>query len=285
MLSYIALDLASNDQYRFGHDTMEITFNSLVQEAYSDFDLSLWLLMYNTTAIDHLNTNRPIYPSSFDFSSFDLADMLRNGGRIDITEAFVNELNNPDFDLSSFNLQEMINTLYGDGHMNDIRDWEPVMMFQSLINYINANSVSDDGWYNDFVIEYNDCYWYDKDCTEEEERFYQCYWYDIGCPDDKPKTTDDQGFEHWIDCWENTSSWCSDEDPTGKYYDCYMYGDRCEDPIWYDCYWYGDCGEHNSNQHIDTMEEWLECWRNTRYLECGENHSEYYDCYMYEEGC
>ena len=164
MLSYIALDLATNG-------TMEVTFNSLVHEAYSDFDLELWLLMYNTSAID-LNSTRPIYARYFDFSSFNLADALRNGGRMDMTEAFVAGLNNPNYDLSSFDLQEMVSAIYGDEPMNDIRDWEVGMMFQSMIDYINANSVSDSDWFNDFVIEYNDCYWYDEDCTEEEERFY-----------------------------------------------------------------------------------------------------------------
>ena len=174
MLSYIALDLATDG-------TMNIGFNSFVHEAYEGFDLELWLMTYNTTAINFEST-RPIYARDFDFSSFNLADVLRNGGNLDMTEPFMAELYNPDYDLSSFDLTEMLNAKYGDEPINDIREWEVKSMFRAMIDYINMHSFSDDAWFNDFEIEYNDCYWYDEDCTPEEERFYQCYWYDIGCP-------------------------------------------------------------------------------------------------------
>merc|ERR1712226_172600 len=86
MLSFIAIDLATGG-------SMEVTFNSLVHEAYSNFELEPWLLMYNTTAID-FNSTRPIYVRDFDFSSYNLADVLQHGGRFDMTEQFVKELNN-----------------------------------------------------------------------------------------------------------------------------------------------------------------------------------------------
>jgi len=69
-------------------------------------------------------------------------------------------------------------------------------------------------------------------------------------------------FEHWIDCYENTESYCFDEDPTGKYYDCYIFGTGCEDPLWYTCYWYGECDEGSSFFDDNSFDEWLahECY-------------------------
>jgi len=117
------------------------------------------------------------------------------------------------------------------------------------------------GEYEDFD-EWLECYTSDNttECGPWGSEHFSCYWDGIGCSDaewhdcywlgecgDEPKTDGDQGFEYWIDCWQNTESYCSDEDPTGEYFDCYQFGNGCEDPDWYNCHWYGDCGEHNSS--------------------------------------
>jgi len=284
MLAYIALDLATDG-------AMEITFNSLVHEAYSDFDLELWLLEYNTTAIN-LNSTRPIFVRYFDFSSFNLANVLNHGGRMDMTEPFVEELNNPDYDLSSFNLQEMLNATYGDEPMNDIRDWEIGTMFQSMINHINANanSVSADDWFNDFVIEYNDCYWYDEGCTEEEERFYQCYWYDIGCPAWSEEPGD---FDAWVECiydqvnkYGQINDFCSELDPSEAYYDCLMDREDCQEELHHHCIWYKhQCPIDGEGGEYEDFDEWLECYTDVNTIECGPWASEHFSCYWDGIGC
>ena len=119
--------------------------------------------------------------------------------------------------------------------MYDIREWDVGYMFRSTADYINAQSSSSDGfnsdWFNNFVIEYNDCYWYDEGCTEEEQRFYDCYWYDIGCPVWEEGEDDS---ELLIDCiygqYNDRGSiehYCEDLNPSGAYYDCLIDPENC----------------------------------------------------------
>lgn len=109
------------------------------------------------------------------------------------------------------------------------------------------------------------CYIDGMDCADPN--WHNCYWYNE-CGSDG---TADQGFDHYLDCWENTDSYCYDEDPYGHYYDCYQYGLSCEDPNWYNCYWYDICSEDGEHNAIDTFDEWLKCY--AAFKTCGENHS------------
>jgi hypothetical protein len=97
------------------------------------------------------------------------------------------------------------------------------------------------------------------------EYWHDCYWYAEGCdayngidePEVLPDVPSDHGadmahdgqpgerFQDWIECYEYSYDQC-DEDYTkhSEFYDCYWYGEQCEDDYWYTCHWEleeGDC--------------------------------------------
>lgn len=121
MLSYIVLDLATDG-------TMDIGFFNIVHENYDDVTLQAFLEYYAVNPIN-LESTRPIYLSDFDFSSYDLVRTLRHGGEMNMEELFREELNDPNYDLSKFDLTEMLYSVYGDDEIHDIREWETGMMF------------------------------------------------------------------------------------------------------------------------------------------------------------
>merc|ERR1719491_1686117 len=159
------------------------------------------------------------------------------------------------------------------------------------------------GCYEDYVTvecgpwgeEHFECYWDGMGCDDYE--WYNCYWYEE-CG--SQETDWDATFDDWLDCWLNTYDDCSYVDPYDTYYNCYYYGDYCEDSSWYDCYWYGidcedpfwfDCYWYDYNcdmtgdaERWNDFDEWLYCYEST-YDTCGARHSEHYDCYWYNENC
>ena len=120
-LSYLVLDLATDG-------TMDIGFFNIVHENYDDITLQAFLEYYAVNPIN-LESTRPIYLSDFDFSSYDLVRTLRHGGEMNMEELFREELNDPNYDLSKFDLTEMLYSVYGDDEIYDIREWETGMMF------------------------------------------------------------------------------------------------------------------------------------------------------------
>jgi len=87
VLAYMVLDLATDGSMEFG-------FFNLVHENYREISLQAFLEEFAVNPIN-LDSDRPIYLSDFDFSSYDLLMVLRFGGEMNMEELFREELNDP----------------------------------------------------------------------------------------------------------------------------------------------------------------------------------------------
>ena len=111
---------------------------------------------------------------------------------------------------------------------------------------------------------YYDCYMWESCEGIVSEYWHDCFWYGTGCdmydgthsggdtgPEEPEYVPDDPAhdgqagpsFRDWIECYES-SYYYSDWDACGEseaqrsaYYDCYWYGENCEDEFWFDCHW------------------------------------------------
>jgi len=76
MLSYMVVDLATGG-------TMEFGFFNIVHENYLEVTMQDFLEAFAVNPIN-LDSDRPVYLSDFDFSSFDLLYWLRFGGKMNM---------------------------------------------------------------------------------------------------------------------------------------------------------------------------------------------------------
>ena len=128
--------------------------------------------------------------------------------------------------------------------------------------------------------DYYSCYAYGYPC--EDEFWYNCYWYS-DCDNRTEADFNPQNFTEYIECYTVTYGECNDYD--GAWFNCYNYGEGCEDPTWFDCYYYAyNCDGNLTDADYSHFDNWLECYLAT-YGECGAKHSEHYDCYWENEGC
>ena len=107
------------------------------------------------------------------------------------------------------------------------------------------------------------CYMWESCEGIVNEYWHDCFWYDQGCDkyegghsggDDHDDSHDympddyshdgqaSPNFQDWIYCYEGSSysDWygCGEsEDQRNAYYNCYWYGENCEDDFWFDCHW------------------------------------------------
>lgn len=112
-------------------------------------------------------------------------------------------------------------------------------------------------------------------------------------PDEEPKTDDtDTGtgtsggtYSDWIVCYTTTDSMCYEEDPTGVYASCFLYGEKCEGN-WYDCYYSNkNCDATDTDDDL-TFDKWIDCWENTESMCYDEDpYGDYSLCYNSGENC
>lgn len=189
ILNFILIDLCSDG-------TMEFGWDNFVHEAFGDYEPYEFLSMFNTTEFSEYDYN--VTRDDFDFNSQDFGVFLDSFG---MKEFFILELNDPCLDLATIDLNQLVEDFFGDEPLY-WSEWKMEEVMQDILEWINdvhyepscGGDSGDSDWFDNFVIEYNDCYWYEIDCTEEEQRFYDCYWYDIACPN----WESDGGFEDFV---------------------------------------------------------------------------------------